>query len=119
MGINKWLEHVVISISLSVVRPLAESSSSWPTKLHEQVKTSVLYAQERKDMDVPDSIELSPTSCVKAVTSPTTTALEARASTATSSRTRTSSSSTPENTNSPWLTRDQTPMALSSSSLPQ
>merc|ERR1712083_238879 len=120
MGINKWLEHVVISISQSAASPLAESFSSWPTKLLELVKTSVPYALEKKDTDMPvlDSIELSPTSCVKAGTSPTTTALEARASTATSSRTRTSSSSTPRNTNSPWLTRDQTPMALSSSSLP-
>merc|ERR1712045_786944 len=121
MGINKWLEHVAISTSQSVELLQAESFSNSPRKLHALAKTSVPSALEKRatDMLAADSIESSPTSCVKAGTSPTTTGLVERAFTATSSRMKTLSSSTPRNTNFLWPTPDQTPMDLSSSSPPQ
>ena len=76
-----------------------------------QLKTSVVFAPEKRVSDSrdPHSTELSPTSCVKEETSPTTTELVENPSTETSSRMKTSHWSTLDPESSPWPTLDQTP----------
>ena len=84
------------------------------------LKISAVSAPERRVSDSrdPPSTESSPTSCVKAETSPTTTELVENPSTETSSKTRTSLWSTPVQEFSPWPTLAPTPTVHNFSCVP-
>merc|ERR1712243_526430 len=86
--------------------------------LQRPLRTSVLFAPERRDSDSrdPPSIVSSPTSCVKEVTSPLETELVENPSMETNLRTRTSPRSTLDLESSPWPTLDPTPTDPSFSS---
>merc|ERR1711990_105695 len=104
--------HDAISICPSAVNQPVESLwNSDPMLFQELLKTSVLFALEKKVSDTPDhlSIESSTNSCVKVEISPTTTVLVVNQFTETSSPTKTSNSSTPDQVSSQWPTPDQTP----------
>merc|ERR1712243_291852 len=86
--------------------------------LQRPLRTSVLFAPERRDSDSrdPPSIVSSPTSCVKEVTSPLETELVENPSMETNLRMRTSPWSTLDLVSSPWPTLDPTPTDPSFSS---
>merc|ERR1712176_1586007 len=104
--------HAAISICPSAVNQPVESLwNSDPMLFQELLKTSVLFALEKKVSDMPDhlSIESSTNLCVKVEISPTTTVLVVNQFTETSSPTKTSNSSTPDQVSSQWPTQVQTP----------
>merc|ERR1711957_16921 len=104
--------HKYTSILPLEVKPPAVSQWSFvPTSSQRQPRTSELSAPEKRDLDSPDpvSTESFPDSCVREVTSPTTTVPEASLSTATSSPTRTSPSVILELESSRWPTPVPTP----------
>ena len=83
------------------------------------LRTSELCALGRKDSDTkdPHSTVSSTTSCVREVTSPTTTELEENPSMETNSKMRTSNSSTPDQEFFPWPMLDPTPTEANSLSV--
>merc|ERR1712127_202921 len=119
--LTEWPFHEFSSICPSVVLPPVKLSWNFaPMSFPEPPRTSELSAPARRVSATRDhpSTESFPSSCARAVTSPTTTVLVANRSTETNSRTRTSSSSTLDLVSSPWPTLVQTPTVLSSSCAP-
>jgi len=109
---KKWLVPVSFSMLPLAVNPSDVLSWSWGVMLFQrQLKISAPYVLVKKDMDTkdPPSTELSPTSCAKAVTSPTTTELAANPSMETNSRMRTSNWGTLDPESCLWPTLDPTP----------
>jgi len=111
---KKWLALEFSLTSLPADHPLDVSSWSWELMLSQGLlKISVPFVLVKKDSDIEaqPSTVWSPTSCAKAVTSPTIMELEANPFTVTSLRMRTFNWGTLDPESCLWPTLDPTPTA--------